>query len=123
MHHHFSDDDEEEEENEAMADIEALANLPPLINEQGDAPQQPVELLKPQYLPVEGPNNEDLTEYFDKSYVAIERILYTTLLFPVIHPRQAKQVRGRWQEDCLKVVNVLINFRKNNICLGIVFAE
>lgn len=31
MHHHFSDDDDEEEDqNEAMADVEALTNLPPL---------------------------------------------------------------------------------------------
>jgi hypothetical protein len=41
----------------------------------------------------------------------------------MIHPRQAKQVSGRWQEDCLKVVNVLINYRKNNVCIGLVFAE
>lgn len=55
--------------------------------------------------------------------MAVEKILSTTLIFPVIHPRQAKQVRGKWQEDCLKVVNVLINYRKNNVCLGLAFAE
>lgn len=41
----------------------------------------------------------------------------------MIHPRQAKQVRGKWQEDCLKVISVLINFRKNNVSLGLAFAE
>lgn len=30
MHHHFSDDDEEEDVNEALVDIEALTNLPPI---------------------------------------------------------------------------------------------
>lgn len=45
------------------------------------------------------------------------------MIFPVIHPRQAKQIRGRWQDDCLKVVSVLVNFRKNNVGLGLAFAE
>ena len=55
--------------------------------------------------------------------MSVERILTTTMIFPVIHPRQAKQIRGRWQDDCLKVVSVLVNFRKNNVGLGLAFAE
>ena len=79
--------------------------------------------MKPSNIKVEGPNGEDLTQYFDKNFTAVERLLSTTVIFPVIHPRQAKQVRGKWQEDCLKVMNVLINFRKTNVCIGLAFAE
>jgi hypothetical protein len=125
MNHHFSDDDEEEEENEAMADVEALEIPMPIIPTlaEGEQALVPVEAPKPQFISVIGPNDEDLTQYFDKTFVAVERILSSTQIFPVIHPRQAKQVRGRWQEDCLNVVNVLINYRKNNVCIGLAFAE
>lgn len=82
-----------------------------------------LEQVKPTFIKVESPDGEDLTQYFDKTYVAVERVLYTTLIFPVIHPRQAKQIRGKWQEDCLKVVTVIINFRKNNVPIGLPFAE
>lgn len=81
-------------------------------------PSKPVR-----YLEVKDEKGEDLTQFFDKNCIVIERILSTTLIFPVIHPRQARQIKGKWQEDCLKVVNVLINFRKNNVNIGLAFAD
>lgn len=126
MNHHFSDDDEEEEPIEVLADVDALELPLPVPLEQAEGVEPlaaPVEIKRPQFLTVIGPDGEDLTLHFDKTFVGVERILSTTQIFPVIHPRQAKQVRGRWQEDCLKVVNVLINYRKNNVCIGLAFAE
>ena len=35
-------------------------------------------------------SGEDLIQYFEKNFVGVERILSTTVVFPVIHPRQAK---------------------------------
>ena len=39
------------------------------------------------HLRVEGLNGEDIMQYFDKNFTAVERILSTTQIFPVIHPR------------------------------------
>lgn len=124
MHHHFSDEDEEEENNEAMADIEAL-NIQPLLPTMENMGLLPADFIPeaPKFLAVKGSDGEDLTTYFDKSFVEVERVLSTTHIFPVIHPRQAKQIRGKWQDDCLKVVSVLVNFRKNNVSLGLAFGE
>jgi len=72
---------------------------------------------------VEDSKGEDLTQYFDKNFVAVERVLSATMIFSSVHPRQAKQIRGKWQDDCLKVVDVLVNFRKNKVCIGLTFAE
>lgn len=117
--HHFSDDEEEEEEEEDAA----IKGIPlPILPMPSDEVLDSPDALPPR-IRVEAPNGEDLTAFFDKNYVAIERILSTTLLFPVIHPTKTKYIRGKWQEDCLKVVNVLANFRKNNVPIGLAFSE
>ena len=56
---------------------------------------------------------------FDPSYIQIERILFTTNLFPVVHPRQMKQTKGTWYEDLQHVMLVLMNFRKDTHALGL----
>ncbi len=117
--HHFSDDDEEEEDEEAAIKGIPLPILPVVIEVLPDGNQ----LLKPTFIKVEGPDGEDLTKFFDQTYTAVERVLSTTLIFPVIHPRQAKQIKGKWQDDCLKIVSVIVNFRKNNVPIGLAFAE
>lgn len=95
LNHHFSDDEEEDEDaNEALIDGAEL-NIPPLEDPVVqdiplDANAAPVEPPKPNYIAVMGPQGEDLLQYFDKNYVAIERVVSTTIIFPVIHPRQAK---------------------------------
>ena len=37
-------------------------------------------------------------EYFDRSYLEVDKIICSTNLFPVIHPRQAKNIAGTWRE-------------------------
>ncbi len=99
MHHHFSDDEEEEDDNEAMIDVQELNILNDDINAQAISQINPAssdaivpnnEPSKPSHLQVIGPDGEDFTQYFDKNFVAVERVLYTTVIFPVIHPRQAR---------------------------------
>jgi hypothetical protein len=51
---------------------------------------------KPKLIEVLDSNGEDLTQYFDKNYVMVERILSTSMIFPVVHPRQARSIRGKW---------------------------
>jgi len=41
----------------------------------------------PKMLEVFDEKGEDLRQYFDKNYVIVERVLSTTLIFPVVHPR------------------------------------
>ena len=79
MNHHFSDDDEEEEPIEVLADVDALELPLPVLADPGAEPlQAPVEIKKPQFLTVIGPDGEDLTLHFDKTFVGVERILSTT---------------------------------------------
>ena len=98
MHHHFSDDEEEEEDNnEAMIDVQELNILDGDINaiqnnalSEAASPEgvpQNNEPSKQTHLNVIGPDGEDFTQYFDKNFVAVERVLSTTVIFPVIHPR------------------------------------
>jgi hypothetical protein len=51
---------------------------------------------KPKLIEVLDSNGEDLTQYFDKNYIMVERILSTSMIFPVVHPRQARSIRGKW---------------------------
>lgn len=109
-----------------MIDVAELNILPPLdeVDPQAlDANAPLAEPPKPNHIAVYDSSGEDLLQYFDKNYSAVERVISTTVMFPVIHPRQARQIKGKWQEDCLNIVNVLINYRKNNVSLGLAFAE
>jgi chromodomain-helicase-DNA-binding protein 7 len=36
--------------------------------------------------------------YFDPSFVEVDRILYTSELFPVIHPKKANETKGKMAE-------------------------
>ncbi len=40
---------------------------------------------------------DDEDKYFDRSYLEPCKILSCTNLFPVIHPRQAKNVNNTWR--------------------------
>jgi hypothetical protein len=109
-----------------MIDVAELNILPPLDEIEPlalDLNVAPSEPPKPSHLSAIGPNGEDLLQYFEKNYLIVERVISTTVVFPVIHPRQAKQVKGKWQEDCLHIINVLVNYRKNNVSIGLAFAE
>lgn len=77
-----------------MIDVAEL-NIPPLDDpiapeNASNANAAPAEPPKPNFIAVKDPSGEDLLKYFDKNYVAVERVVSTTIIFPVIHPRQAK---------------------------------
>ena len=60
-------------------------------------------------------------KFFDPSFLEIDRVLCTTEIFPVIHPRQACLILDKWQGKCASLLSKLMNFRKNNFCYGIPF--
>ena len=66
LHHHFSDDEEEDEEaNEALIDVAELNIIPPIDNPEVIAdPNNPqataIEVPKPNFISVTGPDGEDL---------------------------------------------------------------
>ena len=61
-------------------------------------------------------------KYFDQSYLEVDKILQTNELFPIIHPKKANDVKGKWTESLLQVMSKISNFVKNNIMYGIHFA-
>ena len=62
-------------------------------------------------------------EAFDPSYIQVERIVFTTNLFPVVHPRQAKQTKGTWYEDIQHVMLILLNIKKDTHALGLYWLD
>jgi hypothetical protein len=81
--HHFSEDEEEEDEDEAGLRNISLPDIASVIEEVD-------EKEKPKFLKVEDSKGEDLSQHFDKNFIVVERVLSTTMIFPIIHPRQAR---------------------------------
>ena len=59
---------------------------------------------------------------FDEDYVKVERVLCTPTMYPLIHQSGMSQVKNTWKEECLRVLEVLLNIRKDNVCFGIKFS-
>lgn len=62
-------------------------------------------------------------QYFDPSYTEVDRILSTTEVFPIIHPKKGSEIKGKWCESLVNVVSKLMNFVKDNVRYGIYFME
>jgi len=67
-------------------------------------------------------HNADV-EFFDQNYLEPERILYTTAMFPIIYPEKSNLIKGKWQERCIEIVMIFLNYRKGMIKFGIYFIE
>lgn len=63
----------------------------------------------------------DDSKVFDQSFLEVDRVLCTTEIFPVIHPRQALLILEKWQGKCTVVLSKLMNFYKNEYSYGIPF--
>lgn len=59
--------------------------------------------------------------YFDQNFLKVDQVLCTPSLFPLIHPRGSLRVKGTWMEECLRMLHVLIHFRKETTCIGLKF--
>jgi len=61
--------------------------------------------------------------YFDPSYKEVDRIIDTTELFPVVHPKKANDIRDKWNEPLTLIVSKLLNFDKSDVLYGIHLME
>jgi chromodomain-helicase-DNA-binding protein 7 len=62
-------------------------------------------------------------QFFDPAYMEVDRILSTTEIFPIVHPKKGSEIKGKWCESLVTVVSKLLNFVKNNIKYGVYFME
>jgi hypothetical protein len=62
-------------------------------------------------------------EYFDPSYVKVDKILSTAEIFPVIHSKKANEIKGKWSELLSRLVSKLLNYSKDNVHYGVCFME
>jgi chromodomain-helicase-DNA-binding protein 7 len=46
----------------------------------------------------------DHENFFDQSYLEVDRIVYCTDMFAILHPKKALEVKNKWTELILKVV-------------------
>ena len=63
----------------------------------------------------------DEDKYFDRSYNKVCKIINCTNLFPVIHPRQAKNVVNTWREKCVTILQLICNFVQDDHTYGTPF--
>ena len=45
------------------------------------------------------------------------------MLYPLIHKDCLARLHLDWQEECLRIIEVLINVRKDYICFGLKFTH
>lgn len=64
---------------------------------------------------------DDDIQYFDPSYLEIDRIIFTTELFPIIHPKKANEIKNKWNEYLTIVISKLLNFYISKIKYGVYF--
>jgi len=61
--------------------------------------------------------------FFDASYIEVDKILYCTEIFPVIHPKKANDIKNKWSEHLSQVVSKLLNFSRDDVHYGVYFME
>ena len=66
---------------------------------------------------------ENSENYFDQSYVEVDRLLSCTEQFPIIHPKKANEIKGKWTDVLAIILSKLLNFSKDTIHYGIHFME
>lgn len=58
-------------------------------------------------------------EYFNPNFLIPDRILSSTEIFTAIHHKRANDIKGKWDETILIVVQKILNFVKNGYPYGI----
>lgn len=61
------------------------------------------------------------SEFNVDEFTIVDRILKSTELFTVIHPRVTHNLKDKWQSLCNKVIVKLMNYFKDEVCYGIYF--
>ena len=62
-------------------------------------------------------------QFFDPQYTEVDRILATTDIFPIVHPKKGSELKGTPKELLQIVALKLLNFTKAGVKYGIYFME
>lgn len=60
--------------------------------------------------------------FFNLDYVKVEQVLCASTMYPLLHSSGVQQVANTWKEECLRVLDVLLNVRRENCCFGLNFS-
>ena len=52
---------------------------------------------------------------FDQNTLKVDRVVGCSEMFDLIHPKKALKIMSKWSDSILKVVQILINFRYQNV--------
>jgi chromodomain-helicase-DNA-binding protein 7 len=68
------------------------------------------EYLKKKFL-----NNEIQYINFDRNTLKVDRVVSCSEMFDIIHPKKAGKIMSKWSDSIVKIVQILINFRYENV--------
>jgi len=68
------------------------------------------EYLKKKFL-----NNELQYINFDRNTLKVDRVVSCSEMFDIIHPKKAGKIMSKWSDSIVKIVQILINFRYQNV--------
>jgi chromodomain-helicase-DNA-binding protein 7 len=58
---------------------------------------------------------------FDQNTLKVDRVVGCSEMFDLIHPKKALKIMSKWSDSILKVIQILINFRYQNVIFTILF--
>ena len=47
--------------------------------------------------------------FFNPDYLKVEQVLCTSTMYPLLHQSGIQQVANSWKDECLRVLDVLLN--------------
>lgn len=68
-------------------------------------------------------DSEAKTIGIDADCTNVDRILDSSEIFTLIHPKKASDIKTKWSESLIKVMRALINFNQNNVFYGVFYIE
>ena len=54
---------------------------------------------------------------YDQNTLEVDRIVACSEMFDIIHPKKAGKILSKWSDSILRVLQILINFRYQGVCL------
>ena len=64
-----------------------------------------------------------LNSHFNPNYLVPDRILNSSEVFTAIHHKRANDIKGKWDESILMVIQKLVNFVRQGYPLGSLFID
>jgi len=57
--------------------------------------------------------DDEEQEYFDATFAEVDRVIQCVEIFPIIHPKKANEIKGKWTELLAVITAKLLSFSKN----------